>query len=198
MKPHQVGGVLEEISGVVDGKLIITVAAGIETSFYEEKLPGARVVRVMPNINILSGYSATAICGGRSAGERELRIAEEIFSYMGYVTVVEERLMDPITAYSGSGPAFILEFFEAFLLAGLKIGIPRDLALKLAINTIVGTARLLEDDGRHPAELRDMVITPGGVTIEGVHVLEKSGFKAMIVEAVESAYKKSAALRSSS
>ncbi|RLE68833.1 MAG: pyrroline-5-carboxylate reductase [Thermoprotei archaeon] len=194
VKPHQVESVLKDIKDVVDDKLIISVAAGIPTSFYEERLKGARIIRAMPNINILTGYSATAICKGEHASKEDLRIAEEFFKYMGYVAIVEERLIDPITAYSGSGPAFVLEFFEAFVLAGLKVGIPRDLALNLAINTMVGTAKLLENDGRHPAELRDMVITPGGVTIEGIHVLEKNGFKAMIIEAVEKTYEKSSKL----
>jgi len=192
VKPHQVPGVLREVSDLLAGKLLISVAAAVATEYLESLAPGARVVRAMPNINIMAGHSATAISPGRRASEEDVKVAKELFELMGYCVVVEERYMDAITAYSGSGPAYALVFFEALLLAGLKVGLPRDVALELAIHTLSGTAKLLEKVKAHPAELRDMVITPGGVTIEGVHVLEKAGLRAIIIDAVSKAYLKSA------
>ena len=194
VKPHQVAGVLKETSDLLKGKLIISVAAAVTTSYIESLAPGARVIRAMPNINIVARHSATAITAGKSASKEDLEIAKKLFESMGYCVVVEERYMDAITAYSGSGPAYALIFFEALLLAGLKVGLPRDIALELTIHTLSGTAKLLEKLKAHPAELRDMVITPGGVTIEGVHVLEKEGFRAMIIDAVNEAYKKSSVI----
>jgi len=192
VKPHQVPGVLRKISDLLAGKLLISVAAAVRTDYLETLAPGARVVRAMPNINITVGHSATAITPGRTASEEDLAVTKELFDLMGYCVVVEERYMDAITAYSGSGPAFAFIFFEALLLAGLKVGLPRDIALELAIHTLTGTAKLLEATKAHPAELRDMVITPGGVTIEGVHVLERAGFRAIIMDAVNETYRKAA------
>ncbi len=196
VKPHQVAGVLRQTADLLKGKLLISVAAAVTTEYIESLAPGARVVRAMPNINIIVGCSATAISPGKSAGEEDLKIAKKLFELMGYCVVVEERYMDAITAYSGSGPAYALMFFEALLLAGLKVGLPRDVALELAIHTLSGTAKLLESLKAHPAELRDLVITPGGVTIEGVHILEKAGFRAVVIDAVSEAYEKSAKITS--
>ena len=194
VKPYQVATVMEEVKDLVADKLIISVAASVKTSFIESFGDRLRVVRAMPNINIVAGYSATALCKGRYASEDDLALARSLFEALGYVTVVDESLMDAITAYSGSGPAYVLEFFEAFILAGLKVGLPRSVALELAIHTMIGTARLLEEAREHPAELRDMVITPGGVTIEGIHEFERRGFKSVIIDAVQRAYDKAVRL----
>ncbi len=191
VKPGQVRGVLEEISSEIEGKLLISVAAAVSTVFLESLAPGARVIRAMPNINVIVGASATAITKGKSAREEDLEIAKKLFSYMGEVVVVEEKYLDAITAFSGSGPAYVLQFYESLLLAGLKIGLPREVAQDLALYTIIGTAKLLEATSGHPAELRDMVITPGGVTIEGIYVMEESGFKAIVMNAIERACEKS-------
>lgn len=145
----------------------------------------------MPNINAIVGLSATAISKGKSATQEDLDMAKEIFSYIGFVITLEEKYMDAVTAFSGSGPAYVLQFYEAFLLAGLKIGLPRDAISQLALYTITGTAKLLEELEKHPAWLRDMVITPGGVTIDAVHVMEEKGFKAILMSAIYEAYKKS-------
>ncbi len=191
VKPYQVANVLREIRDLIKDKLIISVAASVTTRFIESFGERLKVVRAMPNINIIAGHSATAICKGRYANEDDVALAKELFKALGHVVVVEENLMDAITAYSGSGPAYVLEFFEAFILAGLKVGLPRAIALELAIHTIIGTAKLLEKHGMHPAELRDMVITPGGVTIEGIYEMEKSGIKSVIIDAVQRAFEKS-------
>ena len=191
VKPHQVRGVLDEIRDLVKDKLIISVAAAVTTEFIERRAPGARVIRAMPNINIVAKSSVTAICPGKTAREEDLRVARELFDTMGSSIVIDEVYMDAVTAYSGSGPAYALVFFESLLLAGMKIGLPRDVALKLAVDTMTGTARLLEKLRSHPAELRDMVITPGGVTIEAIHVLERNGFRAILMDAINEAYRKS-------
>ncbi len=192
VKPNQVIPVLEEVREyVMNGKrLIISVAAIITTKYLEDRFEGIRVIRAMPNINIIARHSATAICRGRNVGEKDVMMARKLFEAMGFVVEVEEKYMDAVTAYSGSGPAYVLEFFESFLLAGLKIGLPRDIAYDLAIHTIIGSAKLLEKGDKHPAEYRDMVITPGGVTIDAVHILERTGFKADIIDAIKEAYEK--------
>ncbi|MCD6564096.1 MAG: pyrroline-5-carboxylate reductase [Thermoproteales archaeon] len=192
VKPNQVVPVLSELKDYVVGgkRLVISVAAIITTSYLEDRFRGIKVIRAMPNINIIARHSATAICRGKNIDIEDIRIARELFEAMGFVIEVDEKYMDAITAYSGSGPAYVLEFFESFLLAGLKIGLPRDIAYDLAIHTIIGSAKLLERGNKHPAEYRDMVITPGGVTIDAVHILERTGFKADIIDAIKEAYEK--------
>jgi len=191
VKPTQVAGVLKEIGELLSGKILISVAAAVSTSYIESLAPGTKVIRAMPNINIVVKSSATAISPGKNASKEDVEVARRLFETMGYVVEVDEKYQDAITAFSGSGPAYMLIFFESLLLAGLKVGLPRDVALELAVNTVTGTAKLLEKLGKHPAELRDMVITPGGVTIEAVHVMEREGFRAILMEAVERAFKKS-------
>jgi len=190
VKPHQVRSVIEEVRDVVSGKLIISVAASVPTEVIERAARGARVIRVMPNINALVGRSITAVAPGRTATEEDVRLALEIFGCVGDCVVVEEELMDAITAYSGSGPAYVLEFLEALIYAGLRIGLPRDKALELAIKTLVGTSKLLSETKAHPAELRELVVTPGGVTIEAIYALERNGFKATLMDAIYEAYKR--------
>jgi len=191
VKPHQVKQVLKEISDLLQDKLLISVAAAITTSYIERIVEGVKVVRAMPNISIIAGYSATAICPGSNVTEEELRKAKELFDSMGYCVIIDERYMDAVTAFSGSGPAYVLVFYEALLLAGLKVGLPREIASELAAHTMIGSVYLLNKAGRHPAELRDMVITPGGVTIDAIHVLEQKGFRAILIDAISKAYEKS-------
>jgi len=194
VKPYQVKKVLLEISGLLRDKLLISVAAAVSTSVIEKIVEEVKVVRAMPNISIIAGYSATAISPGSNVTEQELAIAKELFDSMGYCIVVDEQYMDAVTAFSGSGPAYVLVFYEALLLAGLKIGLPREIASELAIHTLIGSVHLLNKAGKHPAELRDMVITPGGVTIDAIHILEQKGFRAILIDAIEKAYKKSRTL----
>jgi len=193
VKPGQVGEVLKEIAGCVKGKLLISVAAAVTTG-YIESLVDARVVRAMPNINAAVGHSATAVSGGKSSTREDVEAALHLFSMIGYAVELDEKYLDAVTAFSGSGPAYVLQFYEALLLAGLKVGLPRRAVEELALHTIAGTARLLEEMSEHPAGLRDMVITPGGVTIDAIHVMEEKGFKAILMSAVEKAYEKSAAI----
>lgn len=192
VKPGQVEDVLREIADCVRGKLLISVAAAVTTGFIES-LVEARVVRAMPNINAAVGHSATAVAGGKSSTREDVETALHLFSLIGYATELDEKYLDAVTAFSGSGPAYVLQFYEALLLAGLKIGLPREAIKNLALHTIAGTAKLLEEmSSEHPAGLRDMVITPGGVTIDAVHVMEERGFKAILMSAIEKAYEKSA------
>ena len=194
VKPGQVPHVLREIAGEVKGKLLISIAAGVPTSLIESLAPGARVVRVMPNICAWVREAAVAVAKGRTASKEDVKVAKGILAAMGRVVEVDERYMDAVTALSGSGPAYVFSFIEALVLGGLAVGLPRDVALKLAAQTVAGAAKMVLETGKHPAELRDMVTTPGGTTIEALKALEKSGFRGAVIEAVVKAYEKSKAI----
>ncbi|MCS7103326.1 MAG: pyrroline-5-carboxylate reductase [Candidatus Korarchaeum sp.] len=195
VKPKQVRGLAEEIGEVVRGKLVISVAAALTTKFLEGLLPGARVIRAMPNLAIMVGESVTAITRGESATDRDVEIAEELFGAVGDCLVVEEGLMDMITGLSGSGPAYAFIFIDALADAGVKAGLPKDLALRLAAKSLLGASRMVLDIGEHPAVLKDMVITPGGVTIAAMHVLERYRIRAALMDAVGAAVRRAEEIR---
>ena len=194
VKPHVVSHVLVKISHVVNSdKLIVSVAAGIDTGnlehHFKAKVP---VVRAMPNIAATLGQSATALASGSNAREEHLRTAEKILGSVGLVTRLPEELIDAVTGLSGSGPAYVFLFAEALICGGLKVGLPPENARKLAVQTLKGAAAMLEQDSAvHPAALRDMVTTPGGTTIAGLHELEKKSFRDAVISAVEAATKRS-------
>lgn len=196
VKPQHASSVMDSIEQAVDaGKLVVSIMAGIRCSTIEDHLQhGCRVVRAMPNTPALVGSGATAICGGRKASQSDLDLAEQLFAMTGYAVKVEERLMDAVTALSGSGPAFVCMFIEALSDAGLKNGLPREIATKLAVNTVLGTARMVHETGDHPAILREQVTSPGGTTIAGLHALEIGAFKGAIMNAVDAAAERSQAL----
>lgn len=195
VKPHQVRGVIEEIREVSKGKLVISVAAAITTKFLEEILPEARVVRAMPNLAAKVNESVTAISPGRSALPSDVEIAAEIFSSIGDYVIVDESMMDAITAIIGSGPAYAFIFIDALADAAVKAGLPKQLAKELIAKTLLGASKLLLESGRHPMELRDEVLTPGGVTISAVQVLERYKFRAAIMDAIESAVRRAEEIR---
>jgi pyrroline-5-carboxylate reductase len=141
----------------------------------------------MPNTPALVGTGATAICAGRNAGAHDLDCVENIFLRTGLVVRVEEKQMDAVTGLSGSGPAYVFTFIEALSDAGVKNGLTRDVASKLAIQTVIGAARMLAETGEHPAKLRDQVTSPAGTTIAGLHVLENGCFRGTIMDAVDAA-----------
>ena len=134
------------------------------------------------------------ICGGSSAKENHLQAVREIFTSAGLVLEAEERLMDAVTGLSGSGPAYVYLFIEALTTGGVKVGLPRDVALKLAAQTTLGAAKMVLDTGKHPAELKDMVTTPGGTTIAGLAELERGNLRTACMNAVEAAAKRSSEL----
>lgn len=193
IKPQMAASALSALeSSVTPEKLIISIMAGVSTTLIEESLPnGSRVVRAMPNTPALVQSAATAICGGRRATEADLALAKELFTLVGTVYQVGERQMDAVTGVSGSGPAYVFSFIEALSDAGVKNGLPRDVAHGLAIQTVLGSAQLLQQTGEHPAVLRDRVSSPGGTTIAALHTLENGRFNGLVMDAVDAAVKRS-------
>lgn len=186
VKPQTMNMVLQELATVLSpNQQIISIVAGIRTETIEQQLGvNMSVIRVMPNTPALVGCSATAICKGRYASEEHLKWATRIFESVGFVVVVDEKLMDTVTALSGSGPAYIFTIIESLIDAGVELGLPRDIATGLTIQTVKGAAVMMEETQKHPAILKNMVTSPGGTTAAGLHVLEKNGIHAAILEAV--------------
>lgn len=189
VKPHNVGPVLEEIgSDLLPEQLVLSIAAGVRTADIEAALPdGVPVVRAMPNSCAQVNAGACAIAAGKHATEEHLLTASAVFSAVGTVLTVPESMMDAVTALSGSGPAYVYLMIEALVDGGVKVGLPRDVAHRLAVQTVLGAATMARDTGRHPAELKDMVATPSGTTISALASLEQSGFRSAVMTAVEKA-----------
>ncbi len=189
VKPQVMGALLDECRDHIQPKhLLISIAAGIPLQFMEQRLAdGCRVVRVMPNTPALVLEAASALSPGKAAGDDDLAVAREIFDAVGISVVVAESYLDAVTGLSGSGPAYVFAFLESLIEAGLKVGLARHDAEKLAQQTILGSVKLAMETGEHPAQLKAMVTSPGGTTIAGLHELEKAGFKAGIMNAVEAA-----------
>jgi len=197
VKPQVVGKVLESFSDVVDKhKIIISVAAGISINFIEDILDREgknkiSVIRTMPNTPALVQEGATAICGGGHSSKLDIKIAHHIFKAIGQTVAIEETHMDAVTGLSGSGPAYIFMIIEALSDAGVKVGLSREVSNILTIQTILGSAKLARDGGKHPGELKDMVTSPGGTTISGLHMLEEGGVRTALMNAVERATQRS-------
>ena len=193
VKPQVMDAVLTEIAATADSrKLVISIAAGITIGRIEKALTAhPRVIRVMPNTPALVLSGAAGLAKGSSATNADIALALEIFSAVGRAVVVDEKLMDAVTGLSGSGPAFVFTVIEALSDAGVKVGIPRPLALELAAQTVFGSAKMVLETKEHPAKLRDMVTSPGGTTIAGMHELEKGKLRAVLMNAVEAATKRS-------
>ena len=193
VKPQNMAATLKEISSAVDKtKFVISIAAGITTAFIESHLvKGARVLRVMPNTPALIGEGAAGVAKGSCAKKSDAKLAHIIFNAVGISVEVEEALIDAVTGLSGSGPAYCFLIIEALIDAGEKMGLPRDLAAKLAMQTMLGAARLCIHSDKQPAELREMVTSPGGTTVAGLKALEEGNIRATIIAAVEAATKRS-------
>jgi len=193
VKPDQVNGLLWEIrESFTPAHLLISIAAGVPLMRMENGLPAnSRVVRVMPNTPALVGASASAFALGKSATPEDEQLALQLFSSVGLAFAVKESLLDAVTGLSGSGPAYAFMIMEALSDGGVAAGLPRDIATKLAAQTLLGSAKLLLDSGQHPAVLKDMVTSPGGTTIEGLHELEKAGVRGALIAAVRAATEKS-------
>jgi pyrroline-5-carboxylate reductase len=196
VKPQNMREVLEEIKGfTAENQLLVSIAAGISTSFIEEALERKiRVIRVMPNMPALIGCGATALARGKYATDEDIVVALQIFDAVGISVVVTEDLMDAVTGLSGSGPAYGFMMIEALSDAGVLMGLPRETAQKLAAQTMLGAAMLCLQGQKHPAVLKDMVTSPGGTTIAGLKVLEEGKFRATLMKAVEAAALRSKAL----
>lgn len=192
VKPQILEKVVREVSsGIAPGTLVISVAAGVDTATIESHLPsGARVVRAMPNMPALVRAGATAIARGRHANDADLAEAKTIFDAVGITIVLDESHLDAVTGLSGSGPAYIFLILEALADAGVKVGLSRRDAQKLAAQTVMGSAKLLLDTDEHPGRLKDMVTSPGGTAIAGLHTLEEGGLRTTLMNAVETATKR--------
>jgi pyrroline-5-carboxylate reductase len=190
VKPGQVAKVADKLnaSGLRGDTLVITVLAGVSTERLEALLGSENpVLRAMPNTPSLVGHGVTVYCGGRWAAERHLELARKIFSSVGKALEVEEHYFNAITALSGSGPAYMYLVMEALADAGVRVGLPRDLAMELVAQTMLGSARMVQETGRHPAALRDDVTTPAGCTIGGLLMLEDGKIRSVLARAVEEA-----------
>ncbi|MBO8125929.1 MAG: pyrroline-5-carboxylate reductase [Firmicutes bacterium] len=173
-----------------EGCLLVSVAAGVKTQTLEKYLPvQVPVVRAMPNTPALIGAGITALAAGSAANEEHLRQAAEVLGKVGEVVIVPESSLDAVTGLSGSGPAYVYMFIEALIDAGVREGLPRETARKLAVETVLGAAKLVKETGEHPAKLKDAVTTPGGTTIAGLAALETGGFRGLVLDAVSEATK---------
>jgi pyrroline-5-carboxylate reductase len=192
-KPDQVAAALGEIAGAFGPRhLLISIAAGVTIARLEGALPaGARVIRVMPNTPALVGAGASGFATGKHSTAADAALAQKLLSAVGVALPVKESLLDAVTGLSGSGPAYVYQFIEALSDGGVAAGLPRDVATRLAAQTVLGGAKMVLETGQHPGALKDQVTSPGGTTIEGLHELEKGRLRATIMNAVRAATEKS-------
>ncbi len=193
VKPQIIARVLDEIGDAIDpDALVISIAAGVPVAAIQSKLAkGTRVVRAMPNTPALVDAAATAIAGGEHARESDLDDARRIFDAVGITVVLDESQLDAVTGLSGSGPAYVFLILEALSDAGVKVGLSRRNAQLLAAQTLLGSAKLLLETNEHPGRLKDMVTSPGGTAITGLHTLESGGLRTTLMNAVEAATRRS-------
>lgn len=192
VKPAIVPDVLEEISELVTAeKLVISIAAGVKLETIQSNLSReAKAIRAMPNTPCRIGAGAIGFARGKGVGDEQVAIAKCMFETVGLSFEVPERLLDAVTGLSGSGPAYVFVMIEALADAGVRVGLPRETALKLAAQTVMGAARMVIDENEHPARLKDQVTSPGGTTIAGLDALEKAGFRSALIDAVKAATKR--------
>lgn len=193
VKPQAVAGTLEPLRETLKtSQTLISIAAGISTqrleSFFAEPVA---CVRVMPNTPCLVGEAASAICAGSHARQEHVAQAHRIFDAVGITLDVPESMLDAVTGLSGSGPAYVYVFIEALSDAGVKMGLPRDVATRLAAQTVRGAAQMILETNQHPGVLKDAVASPGGTTIAGLHALENGAFRGVVINAVEAATQRS-------
>lgn len=192
VKPQVMGKVLPEIGAQVRSQtLVVSVAAGITLASIEKYMPEVPVIRVMPNTPVAVGAGMTAVARGTNATEESAQLVAALFSAVGRSVVVDESMMDAVTGLSGSGPAFMFLMLDALSDAGVRVGFPRQTAKLLAAQTMMGAAKMMLDTGEHPAQLRDMVTSPSGTSIAGVHVLEEKAVRAALIDAVVAATNRS-------
>lgn len=192
VKPQILPKLLDEIKGGVGaGKLVVSIAAGVPTATIEAALPKAAVVRTMPNLAVMVDAGATAICLGKSASAAHAAMAREMFESVGLVVDVDEYLMDAVTGLSGTGPMYVFQIIEGLSDAGVKVGLSRDVANALTMQTVLGAAKMAQMSSEHPARLKDRVTSPGGTAITALHVMERGGLRAILIDAVEAATKRS-------
>lgn len=193
VKPNMYKSMVEEIkSELTKDKLIITIAAGISVSDMEEWLgDDFKIIRTMPNTPALVGQAMSAVCPNKNVSEEELKYAINIFESFGECEVLEEKYFDGFIAVGGSSPAYAFMFIEAMADGAVKLGIPRAKAYKMAAQSVLGSAKMVLDTGKHPGELKDMVCSPAGTTIDAVAELEKLGFRNSVIQAMDKCAEKS-------
>jgi pyrroline-5-carboxylate reductase len=178
--------VLAEIRDVFDAeKLLVSIAPGKTNAWFYEQMGGVcKVIRTMPNTPAMVGEGMTGICAGERVTEEELTQVRELFGGFSETEVIPEHLMDVVTAVSGSSPAYVFLFIEAMADAAVAGGMPRAQAYKFASQAVLGSAKMVLETGKHPGELKDMVCSPGGTTIQAVRVLEEKGLRSSVIEAM--------------
>jgi pyrroline-5-carboxylate reductase len=191
IKPQVFDKVVADLAQNNPAQLVISILAGVSIAQLERAFPDRAVVRAMPNTPATVGMGITAISAGTHVRAEHLDAATQIFQAVGEVVTVPESLMDAVTGLSGSGPAYVAIAIEALADGGVAAGLPRQIADRLALQTVLGTATLLNESQLHPAQLKDRVTSPGGTTIAGVAKLEQAGFRSALIEAVIAAAKRS-------
>jgi pyrroline-5-carboxylate reductase len=189
VKPQDMDALLASIrDAVTPEQTVLTVAAAIPTAYVEERLPdGVPVVRAMPNAPSTVHEGMAGIAAGAHASDEQLAVADDVLSHLGRVVRVPESAMDAITAVSGSGPAYFALLAEAMIEAGILLGLSREVSTTLVVQTMLGTAKQLRDEGMHPVELREAVTSPGGTTIAAIRELEQAGVRAAFLNAIQAA-----------
>lgn len=197
VKPFMYKQIIEEIkSELTNDKLIITIAAGITIGNVEEWIGGsAKVIRTMPNTPALVGQAMSAVCPNKNISESELGYCLKIFESFGECVQLEEKDFHGFTALCGSSPAYVFMFIEAMADAAVKLGIPRAKAYKMAAQSVLGSAKMVLQTGKHPGELKDMVCSPSGTTIDAVVELEKLGFRNSVIQAIDKCAEKSKSMQ---
>lgn len=191
VKPRDVEPALKEIAEESEGKIIISVAAAASLDFLKKISPKSKFIRAMPNLAIMVRESFTAYSVSPDVSQADLEIAIKVLSVLGKVYMIDESYMDAITALSGCAPAYLALIAEAMMYAGLNIGLERELSLKIAAQAMIGAGKLILEGGRSPSQIRDMVTTPGGVTVSGLFELEKVPIRHAFMSAVKAAMEKS-------
>jgi pyrroline-5-carboxylate reductase len=196
VKPQDIEALLGQVAEHVTSEhLVVSFAAGVRTSFVEKHLASrVPVVRVMSNVAVLVDEAMSVVSPGSQAEDKHLSVAEELLGYVGKVIRLPEVHLDAITATSGSGPAYFFLLAEAMIEACILLGLSRDVATELIIQTMLGSAKMLRDTGKHPVELREMVTSPGGTTIAAIRHLEEAGVRAAFLNAIDAARHRSAEL----
>lgn len=196
VKPQYFKQVVPDLQGLItENSRILSIMAGITTQRIEDALGvKAHIVRIMPNTPALVGSGMAALCAGTYAETADLELARRIFESVGSAIQVEEHLIDAVSGVSGSGPAYVYVMIQALADGGVRMGLDRKTALQLAAETVKGSAQMVLESGEHPEALKDKVCSPGGTTIEAMYRLEKAGFRAALMEAVQVAAEKAAKL----
>ena len=194
VKPQYAAAALDEARSCLQGKLLVSIAAGLTIQWLSEHAGTTRIVRVMPNTPALAGEGTSCYAGAPGIAEDDLEAAGAVLKSVGLAQVVSESQLDAVTGLSGSGPAYVMEFILALADGGVYCGLPRALAMEMAIQTVLGTAKMCRESGQSVSDLRDAVISPAGTTARGILALQKAGFKGTVSEAVIAGAERSAEL----